>query len=120
MRARDWVQTIGLSAINWIASVSCFVAAILAVGSNVPWTRVILVYCAGATASSFNLTPGGLGVTEAVLTAGLVASGMRPAAALGSAVDLSTGQLLAGCAGGLDYLFRSPSRFGAAWGRHGS
>ncbi|MGA8371526.1 MAG: YbhN family protein [Acidimicrobiales bacterium] len=86
MRARDWVQTIGLSVINWIASVSCFVAAILAVGSNVPWTRVILVYCAGATASSFNLTPGGLGVTEAVLTAGLVASGMRPAAALGSAL----------------------------------
>lgn len=86
MRFRDWVQTIGLSVINWLASVGCFVAAILAVGSAVPWTRVILVYCAGTAASSFNLTPGGLGVTEAVLTAGLLASGLRPAAALGSAL----------------------------------
>ena len=84
MRFRDWVQAFGLSFINWLASVGCLVAAILAVGSSVPWTRVILVYCAGAAASSFNLTPGGLGVTEAVLTAGLVASGLRPAQALGA------------------------------------
>jgi hypothetical protein len=84
MRAPEWVQTVSLSIINWLASVGCFVAALLAVGSSVPWTKVILVYCAGATASSFNLTPGGLGVTEAVLTAGLVASGLRSPDALGS------------------------------------
>jgi putative heme transporter len=84
MRRREWVQTVSLSFINWLASAGCLVAAILAVGASVPWTRVLLVYCAGATASSFNLTPGGLGVTEAVLTAGLVASGLRPAESLGS------------------------------------
>jgi putative heme transporter len=84
MRPREWGQTVGLSFINWLAGVGCLVAAILAVGASVPWTKVILVYCAGATASSFNLTPGGLGVTEAVLTAGLVASKLRPADALGS------------------------------------
>jgi uncharacterized membrane protein YbhN (UPF0104 family) len=84
MRVPEWVQAIGLSIINWLASAGCFVAAILAIGSNVPWTKVVLVYCAGAAASSFNLTPGGLGVTEAVLTAGLIASGLRPAEALGS------------------------------------
>jgi putative heme transporter len=86
MLHRDWVQAVGLSVVNWLASVGCFVAAILAVGSTVPWTRILLVYCAGVTVSSFNLTPGGLGVTEAVLAAGLTASGMRPAAALGSAL----------------------------------
>jgi uncharacterized protein (TIRG00374 family) len=64
--------------------VSLVVCAILAVGADVPWTRVILIYWAGVTASSFNLTPGGLGVVEAVLAAGLVASGLRPADALGS------------------------------------
>jgi len=84
LRLRDWIQTVCLSFINWFASVGCFVAAILAVGASVPWTKVILIYCAGTAASSFNLTPGGLGVTEAVLTAGLVASRMRPADALGS------------------------------------
>jgi uncharacterized membrane protein YbhN (UPF0104 family) len=84
MRVPDWVQAVSLSFINWLASVGCFLAAIVAVGSSVPWTKVILVYCAGAAASSFNLTPGGLGVTEAVLTAGLVASGLRPPEALGS------------------------------------
>ncbi len=84
MLPHERVQTVGLSFINWLASVGCLVAAILAVGASVPWTKVILLYCAGATASSFNLTPGGLGVTEAVLTGGLVASKLRPADALGS------------------------------------
>jgi putative heme transporter len=84
MRPREWVQTVCLSFVNWLASVGCLVASILAVGAGVPWTKVILIYCAGATASSFNLTPGGLGVTEAVLTTGLVASGLRPVEALGS------------------------------------
>jgi uncharacterized protein (TIRG00374 family) len=45
---------------------------------------VLLVYCAGAVASSFNLTPGGLGVVEAVLAGGLAAAGMKSSAALGS------------------------------------
>jgi putative heme transporter len=84
MRAPEWTQALLLAFINWLASVACFVASILAVGASVPWTKVVLVYCAGAAASSFNLTPGGLGVTEAVLAAGLVASGLRPPEALGS------------------------------------
>jgi uncharacterized protein (TIRG00374 family) len=70
--------------LNWIASVGCLVAAILAVGAGVPWTKLLLIYCAGATASSFNLTPGGLGVVEGVLTAGLVTAGMRSDVAFGS------------------------------------
>jgi putative heme transporter len=86
MRRSEWFQAFGLSFINWLASVACLIAAILAVGASVPWRNVILIFCAGATASSFNLTPGGLGVTEAVLAAGLVSSGVNPAAALGSAL----------------------------------
>jgi putative heme transporter len=86
MRPREWERIVRLSCVNWLASVGCLVASILAVGANVPWSKVIIVYCAGATASSLNVTPGGLGVTEAVLSAGLVASGLRPAEALGSAL----------------------------------
>lgn len=84
MRPPDWTQTLILAFVNWLASMACFVASILAVGSSVPWAKVVLVYCAGAAASSFNLTPGGVGVTEAVLTAGLVASGLKPPDALGA------------------------------------
>jgi uncharacterized membrane protein YbhN (UPF0104 family) len=84
MRRGRWVQVVGLSIANWLASVGCLAAAILAVGGGVPWTKLLLIYCAGATASSFNLTPGGLGVVEGVLTAGLVTAGMRPDIALGS------------------------------------
>jgi uncharacterized membrane protein YbhN (UPF0104 family) len=84
MRPREWLQTVFLSVVNWLAGVGCLVASTVAVGASVPWTRVILIYCAGTAASSFNLTPGGLGVTEAVLTAAFVASGLRPAKALGS------------------------------------
>jgi hypothetical protein len=84
MSRRDWVQAVCLSFVNWMGSVACLVAAILAVGASVPWSKVILIYCAGAAASSFNLTPGGLGVTEAVLTGGLVATKLSPAEALGS------------------------------------
>jgi uncharacterized membrane protein YbhN (UPF0104 family) len=79
-----WTQVVGLSIANWLASVGCLAAAIHAVGAGVPWTKLLLIYCAGVTASSFNLTPGGLGVVEGVLTAGLVAAGMRSDAALGS------------------------------------
>jgi uncharacterized membrane protein YbhN (UPF0104 family) len=84
LQPREWAQCLSLSLVNWVAGVGCLVASILAVGATVPWTGIILIYCAGATASSFNLTPGGLGVTEVVVTSGLVASGLRPADALGS------------------------------------
>jgi uncharacterized membrane protein YbhN (UPF0104 family) len=84
MSLGQWTQVVGLSIVNWLASVGCLMAAILAVGAGVPWTKLLLIYCAGATASSFNLTPGGLGVVEGVLTAGLVAAGIRSDIAFGS------------------------------------
>jgi len=84
MSLGQWTEVIGLTIVNWLASVACLVAAILAVGANVPWTKLLLIYCAGAAASSFNLTPGGLGVAEGVLSAGLVAVGMRSDVAFGS------------------------------------
>jgi putative heme transporter len=79
-----WAQVVGLSIVNWLASVGCLVATIHAVGAEVPWTKLLLIYCAGIAASSFNLTPGGLGVVEGVLTAGLVSAGIRSDVAFGS------------------------------------
>jgi hypothetical protein len=86
MSLGQWTQAVGLTIVNWLASVGCLVAAILAVGANVPWTKLLLIYCAGAAASSFNLSPGGLGVVEGVLSAGLVAAGLRSDIAFGSVI----------------------------------
>ena len=84
MTRRRWAEALILSLINWAGGAACLVAAILAVGALVPWSKILLVYCAGATVSSFNLTPGGLGVVEFTLTAALVAAGNSSKSALGA------------------------------------
>jgi len=81
-----WAEALFLSLINWTGGAACLAAAILAVRAPVPWNKVLLVYSAGATVSSFNLTPGGLGVVEGTLTAGLVGAGMNSKSALGAVV----------------------------------
>jgi uncharacterized membrane protein YbhN (UPF0104 family) len=108
-------QAVGLSIVNWLASVGCMVAAILAVGANVPWTKVLLIYCAGAAASSFTLTPGGLGVVEGVMSAGLVATGMRSDVAFGSVLIFRLVSFwLVVSVGWIVYLMLRPARGQAA------
>jgi uncharacterized protein (TIRG00374 family) len=87
---RIWAEASFLSLINWVSGAACLVAAIVAVRVNVPWSKVLLVYGAGATVSSFNLTPGGLGVVEGTLTAGLVAAGLNSKSALGAVLIFRT------------------------------
>jgi len=81
---RRVAEATGFSLVNWLGSVGCLAAAILAVGAPVPWSRLLLVYVVGSAAGSFNVTPGGLGVVEGVLAAALVAAGLDSTAALGS------------------------------------
>jgi len=58
------------------------VFSIRAAGVRVRWWGTILAWAAGAGGSSLNLTPGGLGVVEAALTAALVALGVPSGPAL--------------------------------------
>jgi uncharacterized protein (TIRG00374 family) len=90
MTRRRWAETGALSLINWVSGAACLVAAVLAVRVNVPWSKVLLIYGAGAAVSSFNLTPGGLGVVEGTLTAGLVAAGLNSRSALGAVLIFRT------------------------------
>jgi hypothetical protein len=90
MARRRWVEASVLSLVNWVSGAACLVAAILAVRVNVPWSKVLLVYGAGATVSSFNLTPGGLGVVEGTLVAALVAAGLNSKSALGAVLIFRT------------------------------
>jgi uncharacterized protein (TIRG00374 family) len=62
---------------NWVADIACLALSLIAVGSPVPWSTLILVWSVGVGAGSFGLTPGGLGLVEAALAAALVAAGVH-------------------------------------------
>jgi len=74
---RDAARVFASSLLNWLLDMACLGCAILALDGNVPWQKLVLVWAAGAGASSFHLTPGGLGVVEAALTLALVGAGAR-------------------------------------------
>ena len=67
---------------NWAFDLLCLAFSIKAAGVRVPWWGIVLAWAAGAGGSSLSLTPGGLGVVEAALTAALVALGVPAAPAL--------------------------------------
>jgi putative heme transporter len=69
-------EIFALSVWNWVADCLCLAAAISATGSHPPWRGRFLAYGVGMAAGSIGLTPGGLGVIEAALAAGLVAIGV--------------------------------------------
>lgn len=72
----------GLAVWNWVADCLCLAFSIRAIGVDVPWQGLVLAYGAGMAAASVGLTPGGLGVVEAVLSGSLVAVGMKGHSAL--------------------------------------
>jgi uncharacterized membrane protein YbhN (UPF0104 family) len=79
---RGWVFVFFLATMNWVADILCLALSLMAVGSPVPWSALILAWSVGVGAGSFGLTPGGLGLVEAALTAALVAAGVHSAQAV--------------------------------------
>jgi putative heme transporter len=65
-----------LALANWLLDVVTLALALTAVGAPVPWQGLLLVWAAGALASSARLTPGGIGVVETALASALVAAGL--------------------------------------------
>ncbi|HEU5004335.1 MAG TPA: flippase-like domain-containing protein [Actinomycetota bacterium] len=82
LRTIDYGAAYGCYLTNWLADVAVLVCAFKATGAPIPWMGLLLAYGAGITADSLGLTPGGLGLVEAALTAALVAAGLRTAQAL--------------------------------------
>jgi len=82
LTARRGSVVLALAVGNWLADCLCLTAAIAAVGAPIPWQGLLLAYVGAAGVNSLGLTPGGLGVVEAALTAGLVAAGLDGAHAL--------------------------------------
>ena len=79
---RQYTFATFMSLRNWVASCVCLAMSIKATGAHIPLHGLILAYCLAIMASSTGLTPGGLGVVEATLTAGLVAAGLPTKQAL--------------------------------------
>jgi pimeloyl-ACP methyl ester carboxylesterase/uncharacterized membrane protein YbhN (UPF0104 family) len=79
---RGWMMVAALALANWLADSAVLAVSIQATGTTVPWHDLLLVYGSGIAAQSLNITPGGLGVTEATLSAALVGAGLGAGPAL--------------------------------------
>lgn len=71
-----WVEALGLALLNWAADLATLLFCILAVHASVPWRGVVIAYALTQISASIPVTPGGLAVVEASLTALLTAYGM--------------------------------------------
>src|ERR1700744_941167 len=78
----DVLRTVYSALRNWVFDLLCLTFSIKAAGVRVPWWGIGLAWAAGAGGSILSLTPGGLGVVEAALTAALVALGVPAGPAL--------------------------------------
>lgn len=70
---------VGLAALNWLLDVAVLAVVAMTIGAGTPLTSLLLVYILGQLAAAVPITPGGVGVVEAAMTAALVAAG-APAA----------------------------------------
>ena len=75
----SWAMVSVFALVNWLADAGCLAASVAAAGVPVPGRSIVLIWAAAAAATTLNLTPGGLGVVEAALIAGLVATGIPTA-----------------------------------------
>lgn len=82
LRRRDVSVAAGHGVVLWTADIACLGLALLAVGVELPLPLLVLAWSVGVAATSFSLTPGGLGLVETGLTAALVAAGLSPTTAL--------------------------------------
>jgi putative heme transporter len=60
--------------VNWAADILCLAAAIAAIGSAVPWGKLVLVWSAGQAAAGFSPTPYGIGLVDVALIIALHAA----------------------------------------------
>jgi uncharacterized protein (TIRG00374 family) len=81
---RRGLAVLALALVNWLAAVACLAASVGAVGGTIPWKELLIIWSAGTGAGYVGLTPGGVGLVEAALTAAFVAAGSPASVALGA------------------------------------
>lgn len=75
LRVRDWAVALAYAAANWLTDLLCLAAATRALGLPVGLTTLAGIYLGVQIVRQVPLTPGGVGVIETALVAGLTATG---------------------------------------------
>jgi uncharacterized protein (TIRG00374 family) len=75
LRARDWTAAVLFFAVNWLTDLLCLTATCRAVGLPVGVTTLAGIYLGVQIVRQVPLTPGGVGVVDTALVAGLTAAG---------------------------------------------
>lgn len=112
LRARDWAVSVLMLSVNWLTDLLCLAATCRAVGLPVGIMTLAGIYLGVQIVRQVPLTPGGVGVVDTALVAGLTAAGATAVTAAAAVVIyrlISCWLLLpAGGAAAL-YLRRTPS-----------
>lgn len=75
LRVRDWCAVVGYAAVNWLTDLCCLAACTHALGLPVGLPALAGIYLGVQIVRQVPLSPGGIGVIETALVAGLTASG---------------------------------------------
>jgi len=79
---RLMLRATGWAAANWLLDMAALAVFLFAFGASVPPDGLLVSYCLANVLAAIPITPGGLGVVEATLTAALVGFGVPRAQAL--------------------------------------
>jgi uncharacterized membrane protein YbhN (UPF0104 family) len=82
LRTRDWIVSVLLLAANWLTDLLCLAVTCRAVGLPVGVTTLAGIYLGVQIVRQVPLTPGGVGVIDTALVAGLTAAGATAATAV--------------------------------------
>ncbi|GAB2612353.1 membrane protein [Paractinoplanes abujensis] len=83
----NFAVAVVLALLNWLFDALCLWLCCVAVGAGgINPVGLVIAYCAGMAAASVPIVPGGLGVVDAALVLGLVASGLTSALAVAAVV----------------------------------
>jgi hypothetical protein len=77
-----WVEALGLALYNWVADLLTLIFCVWTIHADVPWRGIVIAYALTQISASIPITPGGLAVVEASLTALLTAYGMPATSAV--------------------------------------
>jgi uncharacterized protein (TIRG00374 family) len=86
LRARDWVLSVLSFAVNWLTDLLCLAATCHAVGLPVDFMTLAGIYLGVQIVRQVPLTPGGVGVIDTALVAGLTAAGATAVTAAAAVV----------------------------------
>ena len=75
LRVRDWLAAVLHAAVNWLTDLLCLAVTCRAVGLPVGVTTLAGIYLGVQIVRQVPLTPGGVGVIDTALVAGLTAAG---------------------------------------------